>query len=553
MKNVKTKRKLISFISVLMAALLCLQACSSIGGSDTDRAGADEGSLDSSKLLRITSEEPDTGDPQCTEDDYDIALNVFDRLVETKVDADRKTSFEPSLAESWDISDDGLVYTFHLREGVKFSNGAPLTSEDVEYTLIRAITHPDSYSSDIAEFIKGFDELSEGKTEKLEGFKIIDDLDFSITLALPDSAFLAILSIPCASILDKETTTAAGDSFGRDPAVTVGTGPFIFEEWNEGRDLTLTANPDCWAGAPGCDGVKIQFVIDSEAKRMMFENGELDILDLENLGSEAEYFIRGDIYQDRLIYGNRVGLSYIALNESVEPLNDVRVRKALQLGLDREAILMNIFSGRGNIENGVIPHGLLGFDPDLPEIPYDPDTAKELLAEAGYPEGFDLELYVDDETPAFKETLRLAASMWKKIGVRTSLKEISKDRFMEMRSEGNIPCYTGKFSVDYNDPDSIMWIFFGDSENFRARSLCYSRTDIMDRVNDACGIVNEEERIKEYRELEKIIVQEDCAWIPLFSNQHYFVVNERVKNFEVSWNGWTNTKYRDIVIEDKEQ
>ena len=107
--------------------------------------------------------------------------------------------------------------------------------------------------------------------------------------------------------------------------------------------------------------------------------------------------------------------------------------------------------------------------------------------------------------------------------------------------------------MDYNDPDSIMWIFFGDSENFRARSLCYSRTDIMDRVNDACGIVNEEERIKEYRELEKIIVQEDCAWIPLFSNQHYFVVNERVKNFEVSWNGWTNTKYRDIVIEDKEQ
>ncbi|MBQ7371157.1 MAG: hypothetical protein IJW67_04635, partial [Blautia sp.] len=151
----------------------------------------------------------------------------------------------------------------------------------------------------------------------------------------------------------------------------------------------------------------------------------------------------------------------------------------------------------------------------------------------------------------YEETLRLAASMWKKIGVHSTIREMKKNEFMELRKNGKIACYAGKFSVDYNDPDAMIYIFFGDADYSRSRSLCYDRMDIIARVNDACSIVDKEERIREYQELERIIVQEDCAWIPLFSNQHYFIVNKRVKNFRVSWNGWTNTRYCDVVIEDQ--
>ena len=541
-----------SVLALFTAVMLCISGCASASGTGgTDRAASGKDAADTSRYLRITGTEPDTADPQCTASYYNVPLNVFDRLVEVQVDDDGNSSFVPSLADSWEISDDGLVYTFHLHEGVTFSNGSPLTSSDVEYTLIRAITWPDSQAGDIGEYIVGGEELRDGKTRKLEGFRSLSDLDFTITLIDPYAAFLALLSIPQYSILDQETTEAAGDRFGKDPEVTVGTGPFVFREWNPGKEMILAANPDCWSGAPGCDGIFMHFVMDAEAKRLMFEEGELDILDLEDLGIDAEYFIRGDIYQDRLCHGRRVGLTYIALNESVKPLNDVRVRRALQLALDRSAILMNVYGGRGILENGIYPHGLIGFNPDLPEIPYDPKEAAALLAKAGYSDGFDLEITVDDVSSYYSgEILELAASMWEKIGVRTTVKTVDENTFLELRRNSQIACYASRFSVDYNDPDAMIYLFFGTEEGTRSRSLCYGREDIIDRVFNACSIVSDEERLQEYRDLERIIAQEDCAWIPLFSNDHYFIVNERVRNFRVSWNGWSDTQYRNVVIED---
>ena len=535
-------------LAVLMAFMLCLSGCSVVNGSDPDiESGTENNAM---RYLRIANEEPDTADPQCTDYYYAIPLNVFDRLVEVQVDSDGTRSFIPSLADSWEVSDDGLVYIFHLHSGVKFSNGSPLTSSDVEYTLIRAITHPGSHAGDIGEFIMGAQELMDGKTDKLEGFSAQSDLDFSITLSVPYTAFLAMLSTPAYSILDEESTEAAGDSFGTNPVATIGTGPFLFKKWDAGDEIILDANPNCWAGAPGCGGISMQFVQDAEARRIMYEEGELDILDLENMGEAAEFIYHGDIYENQLVYGNRVGLTYIALNESVEPLGDVRVRQALQLALDRDAILMCIYSGRGYVENGIYPHGLAGHDETLPEIPYDPQTAAELLKEAGYPDGFDLELSVDDESSYYsREILELAADMWKKIGVRATIKTIDEDSFLEQRKNGQLACYTRRFSVDYDDPDAIIYVFFGSKENAHSNSLCYDREDIMNRVADACCIVNEEKRIREYRELERIIVQEDCAWIPLFSNRHYFAVNERVRNFQVPWNGWSDIRYDKIMVE----
>lgn len=548
-KNRKT-----AILLLLPVLVFSLPGCSAAERTGNENDGMEEAAAaDTSHYLRIISDEPDTADPQCTEGYYDIALNVFDRLVENKSEEDGSSSFVPSLADSWEISEDGLTYAFHLHKGVTFSNGSPLTSSDVEYTLKRLLTHPDSYVADSGEFILGAEELAAGKTDELEGFKAVDDLNFTITLSAPYAAFLAILSTPGASILDEETTLAAGDRFGMDPKVTVGTGSFIIDEWRKGDDMTLAANKNCWAGAPGCDGVLMRFVYDAEAQRLMFEEGKLDILDLESMGDDAEYFIRGDIYQDKLVHGRRVGLSFIALNESIEPLNDVRVRRALMLGLDRNALLMNAYSGRGELENGIYPHGLIGYNEKLPAITYDPQAAKNLLSEAGYTDGFDLELDVDDENTYYcNEIMELAAAMWKKIGVRCHIRTIKKEKFMELRKNGKIVCYTARFSVDYNDPDAIIYLFYGTPDMTKNRSLCYSNEDIMARVYDACCIVDEPRRLKEYRYLEKKIVQENCAWIPLFSNEHYFVVSDRVKNFKVFWNGWTNTRYHDVVIEDKD-
>ena len=417
------------------------------------------------------------------------------------------------------------------------------------YTVTRLLTHPDACNRDIAEGIAGAEQLENGEADRLSGFEILSDLDFTITLEKPFEAFLACLSMPSASIMDEETTSAAGDRFGLDPACTIGTGSFILQSWVPGEGMLLAANPNCWDGPPRCAGLDLRFVTEAETIRSMFEKGELDILDLDDLGNSAEFFIHGDIYQGRLYQVQQIGTTYIALNESIKPLDDVRVRKALQLALNRMVLLDAVFSGRGLVENGIFSHGLYGFNPGLPEIPYAPEEAKALLAEAGYPDGFDLVISVRaSSTPWVMTLVEFTASMWEKIGVRASFEVMDESEFMRLRKSGALACYAATWIADYNDPDNYMYTFFGSPENTTFRSLCYPREDIMARVRAARAIPDAEARVEEYRELEKIIVHDDAAWIPLFSRLRYYVTSERVEGFRVSWNGSVKNNYRHMTV-----
>ena len=542
-------RKPVLYLVAVSALLVCLSSCAPQPGTAPGNEQQAAAETDRTRYLAAVEDEPDTVDFQCTTIHYTIAQNVFNRLVEMENDDQSRMQILPSLAEFWEVSEDGRCYTFRLRKGVTFSNGSPLTSADVEYTFKRLLTHPESCNRDIAYNIVGAAALESGETDELEGFRIIDDMTFSITLEKPFEAFLACLSMPGASILDRETTEAAGAFFGKDPAWTVGTGSFILEEWEAGKGMILTANPNCWAGAPKCDGLDLRFLTEPEAIRMMFERGDLDILDLDEVGNSVEYFIHGDIYQDRLYKVQRIGIHYIALNESVEPLNDVRIRKALQLALKRTTILDAIYSGRGTVENGIYPHGLYGFNPELPEIPYDPEEAKALLEQAGLPEGFKLTLSVNASSTGWeKSLLELVASMWKEIGVKATVEILPESEFMRLRKSGKLACYTALWTADYNDPDNFVYTFFGNRENTTFRSLCYDNEEIMKRVRDARTIRDSELRLKEYQDLERIIIQEDAAWIPLFSRLRYYVASEQLGGVKSSWNGSVKNRYCDIYF-----
>ena len=458
-----------------------------------------------SHFLVSVEDEPDTVDFQCTTIHYTIAQNVFNRLVEMESDENGDIEVLPSLAESWEISDDGRTYTFRLRDDVNFSNGSPLTASDVEYTFTRLLTHPDSCNRDIADGILGAEALMNGETDQLEGFQLLGDLDFSITLEQPFEAFLACLSMPGASILDKETTEEAGSRFGTEPDWTIGTGSFILRKWTPGEGLLLTANENCWQGPPRCEGLDLRFVTDSKEIRRMFENGELDVMDLDEVGNAAEFFLHGQKYRDRLFSVQRIGITYIALNETVRPLDDARVRKAL--------------------------------------------GARELLAEAGHPDGFDLTISVNSSSTRWEmSVLRLAASMWEKIGVRVSIEVLDESEFMRLRKSGMLAAYTALWTADFDDPDNFIYTFFGNKANTAFRSLCYANEDVMSRVRKARTITDPGKRIDEYRELERIIVQEDAAWIPLYSRLRYYVTSERLDGFCASWNGSVKNMYREMSV-----
>ncbi len=505
--------------------------------------------LDTTNFLKIADDNPDTTDPHCTSEYYTVAMNVFDRLVEVQAHDDGTSEIVPSLAKDWEISDDGLEYTFYLEEGVKYSNGADMTASDVLYSFTRLLTYEKAINDDVVDMIVGAQALMEGTAETLEGFEIIDDYTFKITLEQPYAAFLAGLTTPGASILDEETTEAAGEQFGIDPALTIGTGPFIFYEWTFNSQIILTANENCWSGAPACEGIVMKFIDDQDTMRMMFENGELDILDLDNAPSQADYFLDNPDYADNIVSGMRVGIYYIALNEAFEPLDNVLVRKALQCSVDRQAILDALYGGRGQVQNGIFPVGLIGYNPDLPEIEYDVERAKELLAEAGYADGFDLTFTISSDADATtKDLAQIVKAQWAEIGVNVTIETLDSATMMDLRRSGEIMCYTSSWSADFNDPDNFIYTFFGTTENTVLRSLNYSNEEAIARVAAARGIVDEDERIAEYQALEELIIQEDAAWVPLYAKEHLFVVNDRVSGFTVSWNGWSNNYYRNVSV-----
>lgn len=552
------KKKISLMLAAALTAGLALTGCGGSKTSDTtdNTAGAENESTVEVKgvdvdttgyLVAALNADIQTADVQKTSKDYEVPFNIFDRLVDVEVGTDGNSKIVPSLAESWDISDDGLEYTFHLRQGVKFHNGNDFTAEDVAYTFHRMLTVEGGVNTEFIDQIKGADELLAGETDTLEGVEVVDDYTIKVTLKEPFAGFLASISSPGVSIYDSEATEAAGDQFGMDPAVTVGTGPFEFSSWSFNNQLVLTRNEDYWKGASGLPGVVIKIIPDTETQSMMFESGELDILDLDYAADSADRFT--ETYPDQIVQGPRVGIVYFTMNFNKEPFQDVRVRKAVQMSIDRQAILDALYGGRGQVEQGIFPHGLIGFNPDQEEIKYDPEAAKALLAEAGYADGFDMEIAADSSaSDTMTMALEIVSDQLAEVGIRAEIKNYDESTWLETRKSGELGSFMSTWSADYNDPDNFIYTFFGNEEKTRIRSINYPDTEVMERVAKARTIVNEDERLAEYKALEEKLIHEDAAWVPMFSRLHLFAVSKRVQGFAPLWSGLSDQLFYNISL-----
>ncbi len=552
------KKKISLMLAAALTAGLALTGCGGSKTSDTtdNTAGAENESTAEVKgvdvdttgyLVAALNADIQTADVQKTSKDYEVPFNIFDRLVDVEVGTDGNSKIVPSLAESWDISDDGLEYTFHLRQGVKFHNGNDFTAEDVAYTFHRMLTVEGGVNTEFIDQIKGADELLAGETDTLEGVEVVDDYTIKVALKEPFAGFLASISSPGVSIYDSEATEAAGDQFGMDPAVTVGTGPFEFSSWSFNNQLVLTRNEDYWKGASGLPGVVIKIIPDTETQSMMFESGELDILDLDYAADSVDRFT--ETYPDQIVQGPRVGIVYFTMNFNKEPFQDVRVRKAVQMSIDRQAILDALYGGRGQVEQGIFPHGLIGFNPDQEEIKYDPEAAKALLAEAGYADGFDMEIAADSSaSDTMTMALEIVSDQLAEVGIRAEIKNYDESTWLETRKSGELGSFMSTWSADYNDPDNFIYTFFGNEEKTRIRSINYPDTEVMERVAKARTIVNEDERLAEYKALEEKLIREDAAWVPMFSRLHLFAVSKRVQGFAPLWSGLSDQLFYNISL-----
>ncbi len=244
------------------------------------------------KLLRIPyADDPKTADCRKTTESYTLPLNLFDTLVQAVTVSPGKSDLVPGLAEKWEISKDGKVYTFYLRKGVLFHNGEELTAEDVVFTFGRMLDpKTKALNTDILDFVDGAKERLDAKADSVRGLKVLDKYVVQITLKEAYAPFIAVMASPQASIFNKKFTEPLGDQFGLTPETTCGTGPFILKEYVLNDRQVLTANDKYYKGRPKIDRILIRVVSDSETMRILFEADEIDVFDCDYAMSQIPYF-----------------------------------------------------------------------------------------------------------------------------------------------------------------------------------------------------------------------------------------------------------------------
>ena len=489
-----------------------------------------------------------TMDMAKTTDNYLIPLNVFDRLFETRP-AVGASELVGSLATDYSVSEDGLTYDFTLREGVVFSNGSALTASDVQYSFERLLKLAQQ-NTEIAEEIAGAEAVMSGEADSLEGFKVVDDTHFSITLSAPNAGSLAELSSPAMCIVDAETMANA-PKFGEDPSDTIGTGPYVVTEWVANDRYTLVYNDKYWGDEPSVKKLIVRVIPDATTQDLMFKNKELDIIDLASLDSAIVASSYKTLPEDRIVSTPKVGLTYLLMNENNEFLKDVRVRKAIAMAIDVDQIIQGIYMGDAVREKGVIPTGIWAHNDALEGIAYDPEGAKALLKEAGYADGqihFELSMDSNSSNSSLQLVYAVISQQLEAVGIRAEIVSHEHSAWLALRSSGKMDSFVARWGMDYNDPANIMYTFFGSAKNSKGRSLNYQDEAIIARVSAARAIVDDAAREAEYQALEAKLIEEDMAWVPMYAELHLWALGDRVASFIPHWAGWSDFYAADIAL-----
>ncbi len=544
--------------SAVTAVLLLLILCGSLAGhaAASQAQAGDEGrsaAVVEDGLLRIGIAEPvATMDVQKTTEDYMLPLNIYERLFDIRVNEDGTTELANGLAAGYTVSPDGLTYRIALRDDAFFSDGTPVTASDVAFTFTRMLALPESVQTDFADMILGAEAVMAGEADAPEGIRVLDEKHLQITLSEPFAGYLYQLATPSCSILSERFVRKAGDGYGASAALTMGSGPYRVTEFTEER-IRLERNPHyhCHEGERlSVERAEILTLAPALMDRT-FREGGLDILDANNLHPDVvRQVYRSDEWKDRLIWRRCVDVQYLMLNVEAFPLSDLRIRKAVQMAIDRQRILDELYDGEGALLDGIYPKGLIGFSEENQGwLRYDPEAAARLVREVPGAGEARLELAANSQNSV--RSLKLLEMIRQDLcaaGLNALIVSYDGDSRMYLRRAGRLMAYASDWSADFNDPDNFIYTLFGSREKTRYRSGNYADEAVMGRIAAARTVQDQAERLAEYADLERILVRDEAVWVPLFSTDHLFVLGERVERFTPFWAGWSAMYLKDVSL-----
>ena len=455
-------------------------------------------------------------------------MSIYDQLVRVAPDG---ISLVPGLAESWDVSDDGLTYTFHLRPNVLFSDGSPMTSGDVLFSWLRAANDPEKH------WTFTLTALKRDADGQVEGISAPDDATVVVELAQPWAPFLSDVAMFNMSVVSE--AFAAGNE-ARLVDECMGTGPFALGEWKRGESLTLIKNANYWeAGLPLLDQVVVQLVPDDNARILQLQGGDLDgMMDVPSSRvPELQLDPNLKTYQFPSTY-----TQYIILNTRQAPLDDVHARRALQFAADKQTLIEVVLFGLGVEATSFMPRGALYWNDTLPGFPYDLAQAQAEMAQSKTPNGFPLELKIlggsaDDETLA-----TVLKDMWSQIGVDVTIAPTEGTTFNDDFLKANFQAMSNYFTYDIVDPDEIV-AFSVLPESAEAFETGWANPEAQDLARQGAAEPDPEKRKEIYFRIQEIY-NEDSPMVILYHRPYINVTTTRVHNFGHPPTGqyaWTTT------------
>lgn len=528
-------KKFIILTSLILVLAIIFTGCSSPSNEGKDPAGNNQ-TAGGKKILRSNnSSEPGSLDPALAQGTHEswILENVFEGLMTF----DENGELVPGMAESYEISEDGLTYTFKIRDGVTWSNGDPVTAEDFEYTWKRALDP--ELAADYAHilyYIKGAQAYNSGEGSRDDvAVKALDEKTLEVTLEAPTAYFLELTAFYTYFPVNKNVVESNPD-WAKDPETHVSNGPFKLVRWDHNAKIVLEKNESYYnADKIKLDGIELDIIEDQNTAWQKYEGGEYHILVDVPTSVVAQLKAQND---PQLNIGNQIGTYYYNVNPDVKPFNNAKVRQALSMAIDRETITENITQGGQIPAEGVVPYGLK--DENGNEfrdgvgslVEYDPDKAKQLFEEGLAEEGMTLEEFNSGQfvilyntSESHKKIAQAIQEMWRTaLGIEIGLENVEFQVKLDREKAGDYQISRGGWIGDYMDPMTILDLWWSESA---FNDVKYNNEEYDKLIAESKATDDQNIRMENMRKAEKMIM-EDMAVIPIYFYTQPYVVKENV-------------------------
>jgi peptide/nickel transport system substrate-binding protein len=538
-----TRKRAAAFTAGAAITALLLSGCVQSEREEGGGAGA-EGEVDSTFVFAASSD-PASLDPAFASDgeSFRVSRQIFEGLVGVEPGT---ADPAPLLAESWETSEDGLSTTFQLKEGVTFHDGTEFNAEAVCFNFDRwynftGLAQAPSVSYYYNNLFRGFADSPDAAV--YESCEVNGDLEATVTLAKPFAGFIPALSLPAFSMQSPDALQEfKADEIGGSaeaPKLSeyaqghpVGTGPFKFDSWNVGEDLTVSANEEYWGEQGDVQKVIFRIIDDPQARTQALQAGTIDGFDLV---SPADIpVLEEDGY--KIVARDPFTILYLGINHKVEELSDPLVREAIHHAIDKQALIDQTLPEGTQLATQFIPDVVDGYNEDVTTYEYDPERAKELLAEAGYPDGFEVQFnYPTDVSrpymPTPEQVFTNISAQLKEVGITvTPAPDVWTpdylDRIQGTEDHGlHLLGWTG----DYNDTDNFIGVFFGQEKP----EFGFSNPELFEALEEARGMTDREEQTGMYEEINEQIAEFNPA-IPLAHPAPSLAFAPRVDSYPAS-------------------